>query len=102
MSGIDEIGNNGIPECPVCESRTEYWILQDKKGLDLGFLNYHPRHARSNGEFNLEFSKERVLQDTTLMECYSCSYIADGFMLKEGLGAIRNDRRRFPELVGDR
>ncbi len=102
MSGIDEIGNRGIPQCPDCGDKTRYWILRDRSDVDMGYLNYNYEFAKDNKEFNIERPMQEVMASTTKMVCSSCKYKASEELLKEGLGALYKDIRRYPNLVRDR
>lgn len=100
MSGIDEMGSCGIPECPKCGVNTRYWVIRDaNEEANLGYLNYGFEFAKNNGEFNMKYSVSKVLRDAVVMQCISCGYKDSRELLKAGLRAVEQDRRRFPELV---
>ena len=101
MSGIDEIGSRGIPQCPDCKDETRYWILRDRADRDMGYLNYNYKYAKDNGEFNMEYPMQKVMDTTTKMVCASCKHRASEEMLKSGLGAFYKDIRRYPKFVRD-
>ena len=102
MSGIDEIGNGGIPPCPDCGERTKYWILRNRSEIDLGYLNYNPDSVRHNGEFNMNRPMDEVIKTATKMVCSECKYKADELLLKNAMAAVYKDIRRYPEYVRNR
>lgn len=99
MSGIDEVGSRGIPQCPNCGDKTSYWLLRNKWENDIGYLNYDFEYAKDNGEFNMESSMELVMDTTIKMICSRCRYEASEQLLKDGLAAYYKNMRRYPELV---
>jgi hypothetical protein len=103
ISGIDEIGESGIPPCYICGSETDFWKVYDCVGRVIGFLNYTKETARINTEFNITaVTTSMFLGIAHHMVCTKCGVLADANLFREAIYAVKNNIRRFPELERDR
>jgi hypothetical protein len=98
MSGLDE---QGIPECPNCKEKTNYWrVYKGSNSSVLVYFNYRRKTVMRNGEFNQKSSRSTILAFAKYMVCDSCGYIANGGLFGKAMNAFKYNKRRFPELVG--
>lgn len=100
ISGIDEVGNNGIPACPVCGIGTTYWVVQDCNNKLIAFLNYGETSVRINSEFNITIgTMSDFLANARRIKCVRCGTIDADILFRVAIGAVKNNVRRFPEVV---
>jgi len=102
MSGLDEIGKRGIPQCPNCGHITKYWLVRDKREDILCYLNYEEELAKVNGEFNFKVGTEDFFKRAYYIQCNICRYLDFDELFMEAIWAIKNDFRRFLHFVGNR